>query len=144
MATIPGVPLAGLRRALPIHDYRRLVNEPVKAWILVRGQVIDQKVFGARVVRSEANGVYDKVAVQIANGMGLYSFGTGTRIAPSVVVHVLIFQLPHGQEDAIALAQDDTVGATNLASSHSMRMVHLGLAGAKPAAGKPPHSKGKH
>jgi len=102
---------------------------------LVRGQIIDNKVFGARVVHSEGNGVYDKVSVQMANGMDLDAFTTGSRLPPSVIVHVLIYQLPKG-EHAFCLAQNDTVGDANLIYSRSIRMRYLGLAGATPPAKK--------
>ena len=92
---------------------------------LVRGQIIDNKVFGARVVHSEGNGVYDKVSVQMANGMDLDAFTTGSRLPPSVIVHVLIYQLPKG-EHAFCLAQNDTVGDANLIYSRSIRMRYLG------------------
>ena len=140
MANLPGLPVAGLRSYLPQEAYRRLINEPIKAWIVIRGQVVNNKVAGARITHSEANGVYDKVAVQMANGMELYTFETGSRIHPSVLVHVLIYQLPKG-EHAFALAQNDTVGDANLIYSRSIKMRYLGLAGAKPEAKKSQRSK---
>lgn len=138
MASLPGVPVAGLRSILPQEAYQKLINEPIKAWIIVRGQVVDNKVFGARVVRSEANGVYDKVSVQMADGMELYAFETGTRIHPSVLVHILVYQLPKG-EHAIAIAQNDSVGDANLIYSRSLKLRYLGLKGATPPAKKPNH-----
>jgi hypothetical protein len=138
MATLPGVPAVGLRSVLPQEAYQKLINAPIKAWIMVRGQIIDNKVYGARVVRSEANGVYDKVSVQMANGMELYTFTTGSRLPPSVIVHVLIYQLPKG-EHAFCLAQNDSVGDANLIYSRSIRMRFLGLAGAAPPAKKSNH-----
>src|SRR5207244_709413 len=108
---------------------------PIKAWIVVRAQVVNNKVAGARIARSEANGVYDKVAVQMANGMELYSFETGSRLHASVLVHILIYQLPKG-EHAFALAQNDKVGDANLIYSRSIKMRYLGLAGAKPETKK--------
>ena len=140
MATLPGLPIAGLRTYLPQEDYRRLINEPIKAWITVRGQIVNNKVAGARVAHSEGNGVYDKVAVQMAEGMELYAFETGSRIHNSVLVHVLIYQLPKG-EHAFALAQNDSVGDANLIYSRSIKMRYLGLAGAKPETKKSSHSK---
>ena len=139
MANLPGLPVAGLRVYLPQTDYERLINAPIKAWIVVRGQVVDNKVAGARVVRSEANGVYDKISVQMADGMELYSFGTGTRLPPSVIVHILIYQLPKG-EHAFALAQNDSVGGDlNLIYSRSIKLRFLGLAGATPPTKKSNH-----
>jgi hypothetical protein len=138
MANLPGLPVAGLRTYLPAEAYRRLINAPIKAWIMVRGQIVHNKVFGARVVRSEANGVYDKIAVQMASDMEIYSFETGSRLPPSVIVHILIFQLPKG-EDAFALAQNDSVGDANLIYSRSIMLRHLGLAGATPPQKKSNH-----
>jgi hypothetical protein len=138
MANLPGLPVAGLRSYLPQEAYRRLINEPIKAWIVVRGQIINNKVFGARIARSEANGVYDKIAVQMANGMELYSFDTGSRLPPAVLVHILVYQLPKG-EHAIALAQNDTVGDANLIYSRSLKLRYLGLAGATPQTKKSNH-----
>jgi hypothetical protein len=136
MANLPGLPVAGLRAYLPQGDYERLINAPIKAWIVVRGQVVNNKVFGARVIRSEGNGVYDKISVQMADGMELYSFETGSRLHASVLVHILIYQLPKG-EHAFALAQNDSVGDANLIYSRSIKLRYLGLAGAKPEKKKP-------
>jgi hypothetical protein len=130
MANLPGLPVAGLRTYLPNEAYQRLINAPVKAWITVRGQIVNNKVAGARIAHSEANGVYDKIALQMANDMSLYTFETGSRIHASVLVHVLIYQLPKG-EHAFALAQNDSVGDANLIYSRSIMMRYLGLAGAK-------------
>jgi hypothetical protein len=136
MANLPGVPAAGLRAYLPAEAYQRLINEPIKAWIVVRGQIVGNKVVGARVARSEGNGVYDKVSLQMANGMELYSFDTGSRLPSSVLVHVLVYQLPKG-EHAIALAQNDSVGDANLIYSRSIMLRYLGLANQKAPASKP-------
>lgn len=127
MLDIPGAPAAGLRAYLPAGVYSKLVNEPVKAWIQLRGQIVHSRVAGATVIHSEGGGVYDKAAVQIANGMQIYTDVTASRLPPSVLVHVLIYQLPKG-EHAIALAQDDSLGASNFIYSRSIRMRFLGLA----------------
>ena len=136
MENIPGLPTASLRTELPAHVWQKLAREPVKAYLVVRGQVIGATVAGSRVVRSEGNGVYDKVAVQMANGMVLYHFGTGSRLPPTVIVHILIYQLPKG-EHAFALAQNDSTGDANLIYSRSLRMRFLGLANQQAPASKP-------
>ena len=135
MLDIPGYPVAGLRSYLPQEAYQKLINAPIKACIVLRGQIVNGKVAGARVFRSEANGVYDKASVQIANGMEVAAFQTGSRIPHTVVVHVLIYDLPKG-EHAFALAQDDMNGDSNLIYSRSIRMRYLGLAGGGPSAKK--------
>jgi hypothetical protein len=140
MGNLPGIPVAGLRAILPQEAYQKLINEPIKAWIVVRGQVMKNRIWGARVARSEANGVYDKIAVQMANGMELYSFDVGSRVPSNVLVHVLVYQLPKG-EHAIALAQNDAVGDANLLYSRSIMLRYLGLANQKPAAPGPKPQK---
>jgi hypothetical protein len=130
---IPGAPAAGLQAVLPADAYAKLAHEPVKAWIQLRGQIVNSKVSGARVIHSEGGGVYDKAAVQIANGMELYTDVTASRLPPSVLVHVMIYQLPKG-EHAIALAQDDSLGASNFIYSRSLRLRFLGLANQKQPA----------
>ncbi len=136
MLDLPGFSAAGMRAYLPADAYYKLTNEPVKAWLQLRGQIINSKVAGARVIHSEGGGVYDKVAVQIANGMELYTDVTASRLPPSVVVHVLVYQLPKG-EHALAIAQDDSLGASNFIYSRSLRMRFLGLANQKAPASQP-------
>ena len=94
------------------------------------------RIWGGRVARSEANGVYDKIAVQMANGMSLYSFDIGSRAGATVLVHVFVYQLPKG-EHAIALAQNDAVGDANLLYSRSIMLRYLGLANGKTPDIKP-------
>ncbi|PZR77045.1 MAG: hypothetical protein DLM73_00610 [Chthoniobacterales bacterium] len=136
MLDIPGVPVAGLRTYLPTEAYARLINAPVKAYILVRGQVTNNRVSGARIAHSEANGVYDKIALQMANHMEIYSDIAGSRLPATVLIHILIYGLPDKSEDALAVAQNDAVGAANLVYSRSLMLRHLGLAGATPPAPK--------
>lgn len=136
MENLPGLPTASLRTELPAKVWQKLAHEEIKAYLVVRGQVVAGVVAGSRVIRSEGNGVYDRVAVQLANGMQLYHFGTGSRIPPTVIVHILIYQLPKG-EHAFALAQNDTVGDANLIYSRSIRVRFLGLANQKAPAPKP-------
>jgi len=141
MLDLPGFPAAGLRVYLPAEAYSKLVNAPVKAYIQLRGQILNSKVVGSRVIHSEGGGVYDKASAQMANGMEVYTDVTTSRLPPSVLVHVVIYQLPKG-EHAIALAQDDSVGASNLVYSRSLRMRYLGLANQKePAPGPKPKKK---
>jgi hypothetical protein len=137
MLDIPGVPVQAFHVYLPSEAYQRLVNAPVKAYILVRGQGANNKVTGARVIHSEGHGVYDKIAVQIASGMELYSDIAGSNVHSNVLIHVLIYGLPDNSEDALAIAQNDAVGSANLVYSRSLVMRHLGLANQP----KPPAKK---
>lgn len=141
MADLPGVPLAGLRTYLPQEAYNRLIHAPIKAWIVVRGQIAGTKISGARVTHSEGNHVYDKACVQMAEQMEVYTDVTFSRIAPAVLVNVFIFQLPNGNEDALGYAQDDSLGASNFIYSRSLIMRTLGVA--KPQQQSPAKPKKK-
>jgi hypothetical protein len=127
MADLPGVPVAGLRSYLPAAAYDRLIHAQIKAWIVVRGQIINNKIAGARVVHSEGNHVYDKVSLRMAGEMELYTDTTASRIAPAAVVNIFIFGLPNGQEDMFGYAQDESLGASNFIFSRSIIMRTIGL-----------------
>ena len=127
MADLPGVPVAGLRTYLPQEAYDKLIRAPIKAWIVVRGQIVGSKIAGARVVHSEGNGVYDKVSLRMAGEMEVYTDTTASRLSPAVVVHVFVFGLPNGGEDALGYAQDESLGASNFVYSRSLIMRHIGL-----------------
>ena len=129
MENMRGLPVAGLQSVLPADVYKRLAQEPVKAWIAVQGHVQNTRVTATNILHSEANGVYDKAAMQMANGMRLYSPLTESRIPSRVIVHILVYNLPKG-EHAIAMAQDNTAdGVNGWLYSRSVRMNFLGLKG---------------
>jgi hypothetical protein len=136
MLDIPGLPVSALAVYMPKEAYQKLANAPIKAYVLVRGQVANNKVAGARVAHSEANGVYDKIALQMATSMEVYSDIASSRLHANVLVHVLIYGLPDSSEDALAIAQNDAVGSANLVYSRSLMMRHLGLANGKQPAKK--------
>jgi hypothetical protein len=117
---------------MPHEAYSRLANAPIKAYILVRGQVANNKVAGPRIAHTEANGVYDKIAMQMATGMVVYSDISSSRLHTNVLIHVLIYGLPDNSEDALAIAQNSAVGSANLVYSRSLMMRHLGLANQTP------------
>jgi hypothetical protein len=132
MLDIPGLPASALQVYMPHEAYSKLVNAPIKAYILVRGQVANNKVSGARIAHTEANGVYDKIAMQMATSMTVYSDISSSRLHTNVLVHILIYGLPDKSEDALAIAQNDAVGSANLVYSRSLMMRHLGLANQAP------------
>lgn len=136
MLDIPGLPVSALAVYMPKAAYQKLANAPIKAYVLVRGQVANNKVAGARVAHSEANGVYDKIALQMATSMQVYSDMASSRLHSNVLVHILIYGLPDNSEDAFAIAQNDAVGSANLVYSRSIMMRHLGLANGKQPAKK--------
>lgn len=141
MRDIPGVSLAGLRSYLPQDAYNRLISAPIKAWIVIRGQIVGTKISGARVVHSEGNHVYDKVCLRMTSEMELRTDVTASRLAPAAVVNVFIFQLPNGNEDALGYAQDDTLGASNFIYSRSLIMRTIGVPKQMPPSPTKPKKK---
>ena len=131
MHDLPGLPVTMLKHELPKNTYERLSRQPVKAYLVVRGQVVGSVVTGTRVIRSEGNGVYDKAALQMASGMTLYTSALGTNVPQTALVYVVIYQFGKG-EQALVLAQDDSAGDTNLIYSRSARVFYLGLKGDQP------------
>jgi hypothetical protein len=126
MHDLPGLPTVILKHELTKDTYAQLSRAPVKAYLVVRGQVVGNVVQGTRVIRTEGNGVYDKAALQLASGMTLYTSALGSRVPQTALVYVLIYQLPKG-EVALVLAQDDSAGDTNLLYSRSVRVFNLAL-----------------
>jgi hypothetical protein len=128
---LPGLPLNVLKHDMPQKMYAELSRQPVKAYLVVRGQVVGSVVTGTRIIRSEGNGVYDKAALQVASGMTLYTSALGTNVPQTAIVYVVIYQLSKG-EQALVVAQDDSAGDTNLIYSRSVRVFYLGLKGDQP------------
>lgn len=126
MHDLPGLPTVVLKHELPKDTYAQLSRAPVKAYLVVRGQVVGNVVQGARLIRTEGNGVYDKAALQLASGLTLYTSGVGTRLPQTALVYIMIYQLPKG-EIALVLAQDDSAGDTNLLYSRTIRVFNLAL-----------------
>jgi hypothetical protein len=128
---LPGLPITLLKHELTKNAYAKLSGQSVKAYLVVRGQVVNSVVMGTRVIRSEGNGVYDKAALQLASGMTLYTSALGTRVPQTALVYIVIYQAAKG-EQALVLAQDDSAGDTNLLYSRSIRVFNLGLKGDQP------------
>ena len=87
-----------LQRSISRKFYKTLLVSPIDGWIVVRAQWINTKLSGARVVRSELNGVYDQLALKFANDLeitgstgGQSHLGGGT-----VLLHLLVYKSADG------------------------------------------------
>jgi hypothetical protein len=87
-----------LQRSVSRKFFKSLLMSPVEGWIVVHAQVVNTRLFGARVLRSELDGAYDQLALRLANDLeiaGLNHMGhpnTGT----NVLVHLLVYQIADG------------------------------------------------
>lgn len=87
-----------LQRSVSPKFYKSLVISPVEGWIVVRANVINTRLSGARIMRSELNGTYDQLALQLANDLEIAGFNrVGNPLTGgSVLVHLLVYQIADG------------------------------------------------
>lgn len=119
------IPSRTLKRILPKALYNSVADLPIKAWIIVQAKLQEDRVTEARVVKSEANRVYDSAAVQLAKRLRMYSMTAGTNVKYiHAMVHVLIYDLPKG-EFAIAFGHQETPLASFYGASDSFTAGYL-------------------
>src|SRR3954467_10053636 len=65
---IPAAKEALLRIVSP-KFYQSLAISPIKGWVVVRGDLVNDHLAGVRVVRSEAGGPYEHLALDLARNL---------------------------------------------------------------------------
>lgn len=112
---IPGARESLLRIVSP-KFYKTLLVSPVEGWIVVRGQLAaGTRVFGARIAHSELGGLYDQLALDLANNLVVIGYphvelGDAT---PTILVHVLVYQIKDAKL-AVSFAHFDTAGGSQM------------------------------
>lgn len=92
------IPTRVLQRSISPKFYKSLLVSPLEGWVIVRGQLSGSRLSGARVIRSESQGIYDPLALQLAKEAtiaGNYTLekpNTGS----SVLLHLLVYQIADG------------------------------------------------
>jgi len=111
---IPGGPEA-LSRMVSRKFYRSLLISPVAGWIVVRGQLAANRVSGANVIHSEMGGTYDQLALDLASNLNVIGFERSETLqsTPSVLVHVLIYEIADGRL-AVSFAHLDGPGGSQM------------------------------
>jgi hypothetical protein len=111
---IPGARESLLRIVSP-RFYQSLLISPVEGWIVVRGQLAGTRVSGARVIHSELNGAYDRLALDLANNLQVLGFPRveTLQFTPPVLLHVLIYQIADGKL-ALSFAHFDGAGGNQM------------------------------
>ena len=108
LGDIPGARESLLRIVSP-RFYRTLLISPVEGWIVVRGQLVaDTHMFDTRIIHSELDGSYDKLALDLAKNLVVIGYphvelGDQT---PTILLHVLIYRIKDGRL-AISFAHFD-------------------------------------
>jgi hypothetical protein len=97
IGNIPGAPEALLRIVSP-KFYRTLQISPVAGWIVVRGQFAGTGLASPRVIHSELSGVYDSLAMELANNLQIVGYPRmeSGEPYPSVLLHLLVYHIRDG------------------------------------------------
>jgi hypothetical protein len=92
------IPTRVLQRSISPKFYKSLLVSPLEGWITVRASLAGTQLSGARVIRSEQNGLFDPLALQLAKEAriaGNYSLERPNSGA-SVLLHLLVYQIADG------------------------------------------------
>jgi hypothetical protein len=92
------IPTRVLQRSISPRFYRSLLVSPVEGWIVVRANLAGTRLSGARVIRSELQGLYDPLALQLAKEAliaGNYSIDR-PNVPSSVLLHLLVYRIADG------------------------------------------------
>ena len=122
---IPAAKEALLRIVSP-KFYRSLLISPVEGWIVVRGNLVQNHLAGARVIRSELGGKYDRLALELAHNLQIVDqtrVDTASTGRP-VLVHLLIYHIADGTM-AISFAHVEGAGGNQLRYSGAAWMAVL-------------------
>ena len=87
-----------LKRSVSEKFYKTLLVSPIEGLIVVRAQLSSTKLFGARIIRSDLGGRFDKVALDTVRDMKITGdFKLDSQIKTSSVrLHLLIYQIADG------------------------------------------------
>lgn len=93
---LPDFPLAHLKMSINSKLYKSLSISPLTAWIVVQAPA--GGVGEPKIVRSDAGGVFDKLALEMAKGWGSVGYDTteSRTHSPSLMVHLLIYKIADG------------------------------------------------
>lgn len=98
LTELPGLPENVLQRAIAPWFYKSLVASPLEGWIVTRGLLSNTKVYGARIVRSDLNGIFDARVLQAASELeisGDYRLDRLAKTSP-VLMQTLVYKIADG------------------------------------------------
>ena len=120
------IPTRVLQRSISPKFYQSLLKSPIQGWVVVRAQLTGTHLSGMRVVRSELQGLYDPLALQLAKEAviaGNYSIDR-PNVASSVLLHVLVYQIADGTM-VLSFAHLDEAGGDQADYFGSARLLVL-------------------
>ncbi|MDQ3118931.1 MAG: hypothetical protein M3Q89_05095 [Verrucomicrobiota bacterium] len=98
LSEINVIPKRVLQRSISPWFYKSLLISPIEGWVVVRAQLSGTKLVGERVVRSDLDGAFDPLALQLAKELviaGNYKVDSQARVSP-VLLHLLIYKVADG------------------------------------------------
>jgi len=119
------IPARVLQRSISPKFYKSLLISPVEGWVTVRAQLAGTRLSGLRVTKSDLNGAYDSLALKLAGDVRLSgAFSTDRTTSPSVLLHLLIYQIADGTM-ALSFAHFDEPGGDQMAYYGCARLAVL-------------------
>jgi hypothetical protein len=119
------IPARVLQRSISPKFYKSLLISPVEGWVTVRAQLAGTRLSGLRVTKSDLNGAYDSLALKLAGDVRLSGgFSTDRTTPPSVLLHLLIYQIADGTM-ALSFAHFDEPGGDQMAYYGCARLAVL-------------------
>jgi hypothetical protein len=93
---LPDFPLTHLKMSLSPGLYKSLIISPVTAWVVAQAPAGEGSA--PKIVRSDAGGVFDKLALEMAKDWGTVGYDTteSRTHRPSLMVHLLIYKIADG------------------------------------------------
>jgi hypothetical protein len=93
--TLPDFPLAHLKTSISPKLYKSLLISPLTAWVVAQAPASGSE---PKLLRSDAGGVFDKLALEMAKGWGSVGYNTteSRTQRPSLKVHLLIYKIVDG------------------------------------------------
>jgi hypothetical protein len=111
---IPAAKEALLRIVSP-KFYESLTISPVASWVVVRGELVNDRLAGVHIIRSENGEEYGKLALELAKNLQILDLTRVDRLNArrSVLLHVLGYQIADGAM-AISFAHFEGPGSNQL------------------------------
>ena len=100
LRTISEIPEARefLRRTVHPQFYRSLLQSPLAGWVTARGQLAGDRLCGVKIVRSDLEGTFDEVALDLAKNLQVLGGNIVRQHASRfVLVHLLVYQIADGK-----------------------------------------------
>jgi hypothetical protein len=117
IGNLPDFPLAHLKTSLSPRLYKSLLISPVTAWVVVQ---VASHGSEPKIIRSDAGGVFDKLALAMAKGWDPVGYNTteSRTHSPSIMAHLLIYKIADGVM-AVSFAHNDQAFYTGAGVQHS-------------------------